>query len=225
AYNCAIWIDKWIFWLSPSYATSIAGIPIYPAYDGAMFYAHLTLAPGLAVFFALIETGFYSHYRRFYWCVQNHGTLLEIEDAQKELEANAASGMRILLALHVAIAVGTLLLAPAIAEALSLMPTQIGIFRFAVVGTAAHAFFLYALILMAYFDMRRRVLILSCLFLVLNAVLTLVTQQMGYSFFGAGYFLAALISAAAAFALAQREFGRLRYLTLVGNNPSTGRSL
>jgi uncharacterized membrane protein len=225
AYNAGIWIDKWIFWMSPSFAIPIRGIPTYPPYDGAMFYAHLTLAPGLAVFFALIETGFYTCYRRFYWVVQNHGTLGEIEEAQKDLEANAANGMRILLILHLAIAVATLLLAPTIAELLSLMPTQIGIFRFAVVGTAAHAIFLYALILLAYFDLRRRALVLASLFLVLNAVLTLGTQYLGYPYFGAGYFLAALISAATAFALAQREFKRLRYLTFVGNNPATGRSL
>lgn len=60
--------------------------------------------------------------------MKNHGTLSEIEEAQAELEANAATGPRILLALHLAI-------------------------------------------------------------------------------------------------IAQREFGRLRYLTFIGNNPSTGRSL
>ena len=225
AYNMAIWIDKWIFWLTPSLAMRISGIPTYPAYDGAMFYAHLTLAPGLAVFFALIETGFYTRYRRYYWFVQNHGTLAEIEIAQKELETTTVRGVRTLLALHLAIAVATLLLAPSIADLLSLMPTQIGIFRFAVVGTAAHAFFLYALILLAYFDLRRRVLFLSCLFLVLNTAFTLGSQYFGYTYFGAGYFLAALISAATAFATAQREFGRLRYLTFIGNNPATGRAL
>ena len=225
AYNCAIWIDKWIFWMSPSFAVPISGIPTYPPYDGAMFYAHLTLAPGLAVFFALVETGFYTCYRRFYWYVQNHGTLAEIEAAQQELEANAAAGLRLLLAIHLAVAVAALLLAPLIAEALSLMPMQIGIFRFAVVGTAAHGFFLYAIILLAYFDLRRRVLVLSSLFLVLNAIFTLASQYVGYSYFGAGYFLAAVLSAAVAFTLAQREMSRLRYLTFIGNNPATGRSL
>ena len=146
-------------------------------------------------------------------------------DAQKELEATTVSGVRTLLALHLALAIATLLLAPGIADLLSLMPTQIGIFRFAVAGTAAHAFFLHALILLTYFDLRRRVLFLSCLFLVLNAAFTLGSQQFGYTYFGAGYFLAALISAAAAFATAQREFGRLRYLTFIGNNPATGRAL
>jgi uncharacterized membrane protein len=102
---------------------------------------------------------------------------------------------------------------------------QIGIFRFAVAKTAAHGFFLYAIILLAYFDLRRRVLVLSSLFLVANAVFTLATQYLGYPYFGAGYFLASVLSAAAAFAFAQRELGRLRYLTFVGNNPATGRAL
>jgi len=225
AYNLAIWVDKWIFWLNPDLAFRVSGLPTYPAYDGAMFYAHLTLAPGLAVFFALVETGFYLRYRRYYWFVQNHGTLAEIEGAQKDLEAVTSSGFRTLLALHAAIAGATLLLAPAIADLLSLMPTQIGIFRFAVIGTAAHAFFLYALILLAYFDLKGRVLLLSGLFLVLNLVFTLASLSFGYTYYGAGYFLAALFSAAAAFIMAQHEFGRLRYLTFVGNNPVTGRAL
>lgn len=58
----------------------------------------------------------------------------------------------------------------------------------------------------------------------LNAVFTLGTQSLGYPYFGAGYFLAAVLAAASAFALAQREFSRLRYLTFIGNNPATGRS-
>ena len=225
AYNAGIWIDKWIFWLSPGYAVSFFGMPAYPAYDGAMFYAHLTLAPGLAVFFALIETGFYARYRRYYWLVRHHGTLAEIREGQEELIAHAAGGARILLALHLAIAAAALLLAPSIATWLNLMPTQIGIFRFAVAGTAAHAFFLYAVILLAYFDLRRRVLLLSVLFLALNAAFTLASQHFGYAYLGAGYFLAALICAVAAMTAAQFEMGRLRYLTFIANNPATGRAL
>ena len=225
AYNAAIWVDKWIFWFSPSFATHTAGLPTYPPYDGAMFYAHLTLVPGLAVFFALVETKFYSQYRRFYWFVQNHGSLKEIEEAQQELIACAASGGRMLLILHLAIAITVLLLAPTIASALSLNLTQIGIFRFAVLGTAAHAFLLYGLILLAYFDLQKRVLMLSILFLVLNAVFTLATQYLGYAYLGAGYFLAALMAATITVTVAHREMARLRYLTFVGNNPATGRTL
>jgi len=225
AYNVAIWIDKWIFWFDPTQKSEVGGLSVFPPYDGAMFLAHLTLVPGLAVFFALVETSFYERYRAFFWAVRNHGTLGEIENAQRELNLETRRGARTLLALHAAVAVGALLVAPLLANVIALSPAQLGIFRFGVIGTAAHGFFLYALILLGYFDMRRRMLVLSLTFLGLNALFTLISQQFGYQFYGAGYFLAALLSAAAAATVATYEFKRLRYLTFIGNNPATGRGL
>lgn len=225
AYNAGIWIDKWILWLSPASNAAPAGLPVYPAYDGAMFFAHLTLAPGLAVFFALVETGFFERYRRFYGLIHGHGTLRDIREAHGALGSEAGRGVRLLTTLHIAIAAVALMLAPVLTELVSLNAGQIGIFRLGVAGTAAHAIFLYALILLAYFDLRRAVLRLSAGFLALNGLLTLASLSLGFRYYGAGYLLAALISAAAAAAVASRELKRLPYLTFIGNNPSTGRRL
>jgi uncharacterized membrane protein len=74
--------------------------------------------------------------------------------------------------------------------------------------------------MLVFFDRRRLFLVLSAGFLVLNAVLTLVSIRLGEDYFGVGYFLATLVTSFLAYHLAVRTFEDLNYLTFIGNNPS-----
>ena len=179
----------------------------------------------IVAFFALVETGFYLRFRRFYWFVQHHGKLAEIERAHSELMADAGRGARMLLALHLALAAAAVLLSPFFVDALTLTPREAVGFRFAVIGGVAHGFLIYALIFLSYFDLRKRALHLATTFLVLNATFGMMNVFVGFPVPGAGYFLAALFAAVAGIFAVRHELKRLRYTTFVANNPSIGRSL
>ena len=56
--------------------------------------------------------------------------------------------------------------------------------------------------------------------MVLNGGLTWVTLEMGFAWYGYGYFLASLLTFVLAYGLCAWNVGRLPYLTFVRNNSS-----
>lgn len=103
---------------------------------------------------------------------------------------------------------------------LDLHASQLGMFRLGVMGSAFHAIFLFLTIVLAYFDLRKPVLLLQCLFFTLNAAATLATLSLGASWYGYGYFFASVVAACTAAAVATNAVSNLPFLTFVANNPA-----
>jgi uncharacterized membrane protein len=219
-YNAAIWIDKWVMWTAPEAVWPASNLVTYPAYDGAMFFAQLTLVPALALFVLSVETSFFDAYRRFYRTIDGHGSWGRIEAAHRDVKETMAAAARRLIVLQICVALFAILLSPGIAMALGIHGQQIGIFRFGVMGSVFHALFLFASIALAYFDLRRQVLIAQCVFFALNAGLTYATMQMGFAWYGYGYFAAAALSFGYAATILIYEVNRLPYATFIANNPA-----
>jgi uncharacterized membrane protein len=128
--------------------------------------------------------------------------------------AKALGGLQLTLALCV------IALSPSLLGMLDLHASQLGMFRLGVMGAAFHAIFLFLTIVLAYFDLRRQVLLVHGLFFALNAGGTLLTLSLGEAWYGYGYVLASVVTAAAAALSAMNAVGRLPYLTFVANNPA-----
>lgn len=219
-YNAAIWIDKWVMWTAPEAVWPKSNLVTFPAYDGAMFFAQLTLVPAFALFVMSVETSFFGAYRRFYRSIDGHGSWGRIEAAHKDILRTMSDAARRMIVLQVCVALFAILLSPGIAMALGIHGQQIGIFRFGVLGSLFHALFLFASIALAYFDLRRQVLIAQLMFLVLNGVLTWTTLQLGFPWYGYGYFAAAALSFGYVAMVLLYEVHRLPYTTFVVNNPA-----
>jgi uncharacterized membrane protein len=65
AYAAGTWADKAILWAFRGTASAGTAFLIYPPYDGAFFYANLTLIPGLVYFTLATETDFHLDLMRF----------------------------------------------------------------------------------------------------------------------------------------------------------------
>jgi uncharacterized membrane protein len=219
-YNAAIWIDKWVMWTAPEAVWPSSNLVTYPMYDGAMFFAQLTLVPALALFVLSVETSFFDAYRRFYRIIDSHGSWGRIEAAHRRILETISAAARKLIVLQICVALFAILLSPGIAMALGIHGQQIGIFRFGVLGSVFHALFLFASIALAYFDLRRQVLIAQCVFFVLNASLTYGAMQLGFAWYGYGYFAASALSFAYAATILMYEVNRLPYATFISNNPA-----
>lgn len=219
-YNGAIWADKFVMWSAPEAVWPPSGLVTYPAYDGAMFFAQLTLIPAFALFVLSVETSFFSVYRRFYRTIENHGTWSQISSAHSVIMSTLASNARRLILLQVCIVLFTLILTPGLATLFGIHGQQIGMFRLGVLGSLFHALFLFTAILLAYFDLRREVLIVQAVFLVTNALFTWMSLQMGFLWYGYGYFLACAVSFALAATIAIAYIRDLPYLTFIVNNPA-----
>lgn len=216
-YNLAIWADKWIMWLSDQATPLANGMRHMPIYDSAVFLAFLTIVPTMSVFVFSLETRFYEEYVRFYRDIQRQADLELIRTNHRRMVAALAAGARNLIVIQTTISALCLMLAPQIFGLLDVDPVGIGIFRAAVLGSYLHGLLLCATIVLSYFDLRLRVLILSAAFAAANAAFTLVTLELGFPFYGYGYFAAALVAFLAGTVVTVRALGQVPYLTFVVN--------
>ncbi len=223
-YNLAIWVDKWIMWLyAPERVVIIPGMPSYPDYDAAMFLACLSIIPGLAMFVLTLETRFFLRYLRFYRDIQKHVNFHRIQKNLDRITSSLSGGLRSLMVLQGGIAIVLLLLSPRLYEAIGFSYTQIGMFRYGVLGAFFHVLLIMQLIILTYFDFRRLVLVLQGFFLVSNALFTSVSLHMGFPFYGSGYFASTLLTFVITYLAMVRYVNDLPYQTFVLNNLSVRR--
>jgi uncharacterized membrane protein len=220
AYAMAVWIDKWVMWLSPQHLTIAGAMPQFPAYDSAMFLAFLTAIPAIALFTIHVETQFHQAYVRLFASIREHAPLTRIMTDQAAIQAIVIAGARNLVVVQTVIALEVAFLAPQLIGAIGGSYLQIGILRLGVLGVAFHAIMLFASTVLLYFDLRHRYLAVQLLFLVLNGGLTFVFSQLGLAWYGYGYFLAALLACLTAVYLTGDALSRLPYHVFVRNNPS-----
>ncbi len=218
--NLAAWSDKWVMWFAPEAERPYHGLISYPAYDGAMFLAYLTLVPGMALFIVAVETEFFEHYKRYYRDIEHHAPLSRIRANQKAIASTLLAAARNLIILQAAVAALAILLVPRLVDAGLLAVGQVGIFRFGSLGATFHALFLFVCVILSYFDLRRDLVRVNLVFLAANAGLTWAFLPLGYPFYGAGYFAAAMIAFLAAYLVLVARVRRLPYLTFVRQNAS-----
>lgn len=220
AANAAIWVDKWIMWMSDIGEKVHGGFVHAPLYDSSMFVACLVIIPALSLFIVHLETDFFESYQRYFGNVRQHATLRRIEESRRSLAEVAQSSLFHIVLIQSALCAIVVLLAPLIADALNLQYRQISILRFGAIAALFQFLFLASSAILLFLDQRARYLALQVLFLVLNAALTYMTIQLGWRFHGMGFFLAALLSSVVAYIVMERTLANLNFLTFIGNNPS-----
>ena len=219
-YNLAIWIEKWIMWTAPESETSLSRLVSYPDYDAAMFLSYLFIVPSLAFFVFSVETSFFEKQLKFFQDIQRHVTFSRTQQNHQALLDDLLGSGRNLLILQCSICITAILLSPHLFELLKINFAQLGIFRFGLLGAMFHIFFQSLLIVLSYFDLRKPVLLLQLFFLVTNGLFTYVTLQMGFPYYGYGYFLACLVTFVATAFTAAHYLNQLPYQAFVRNNAS-----
>lgn len=218
--TAAVWVDKWVFWLSPAGERVDAGLIHAPLYDSAMFIASLVIIPSLAQFVMRLETGFFERYQHYYGTIKAHGTMAQIEASRVRLKSDTLDHLVLITIAQVGICAALVLAAPAIVDMLNLQYRQIAILRYGALGSVFQFIFIAATSMLLFFDRRRLFLMLQVVFLLLNLGLSMLSLAGGEDFYGTGYFLACLIASLIAYVMAERTFANLNYLTFIGNNPS-----
>ena len=110
--------------------------------------------------------------------------------------------------------------APNILSLIGVNLIGLGMFRLGVIGSFFHVLMAFVAVVLAYFDLRRKLLLVYFLLFVTNTVFSLVSVRMGFAYYGYGFFLSALVTLVVAYGLAAWSVGRLPYLTFIANNPS-----
>ncbi len=219
-YNLGVWVDKWIMWFAPERIMQDNKLISYPHYDGAMFLAYLSIVPAIALFTFSIETSFYEKYLRFYQDIRNHAPYDRIKRNAQLLWDTVLDSSRSILLLQLTIGISLILIAPAFLAWIKASPMQLGIFRFGILGAIFHANTMFLIILLSYFDVRMKVLLVATVFFLANSILTWLSMKLGIFWYGWGYAMASIISFGVAYLLLNFHIRQLPYETFIVKNTS-----
>jgi uncharacterized membrane protein len=219
-YNLAIWVDKWIMWFVPEADVGESGLRFYTQYDSAMFIAYLSFVPGMALFIFAIETQFFEKYLKFFRDIKAGANFQKIQNNHRTLINTILENGRNFMVLQLSICVFLILTAPQIFEAFNLSFVQISIYRYGLLGATFHLFALTLMILLSYFDHRKAILYINLAFLLMNIIFTIISAQMGFTYYGFGYFVASLITFVISAITLARYVIKLPYHTFITRNLS-----
>ncbi len=214
-YNTAIWIDKVLFWYSPSGLHVHSYFYTHFPYDSAMFIAYVTILPTLAIFLLRIETDFYLRYKNYYGAILQKAPLDRILERKGEMRDVLLAATRTSAIYQGVVTSAIFILMPFIVALLGIDPDLAPVFRVAVIGAFFHAALVVVMILLLYFDFRGSALFVSAVFLLSNATFTMVTTFGSESWMGFGYLGACVLSLATGLAVFVNRFRNLEYLTFM----------
>jgi len=219
-YNTAVWVDKWIMWHAPESDHSLTKLPLYPNYDSAMFLAYLSIVPSMAMFVMSIETNFFEHYLKFYRDIQQKATLKDIRENHEVLIKAILSSARNFIVFQGCLTVVFILMAGPMFNLFKINFLQISIYRYGVLGSFFQTLTLFINIILSYFDCRRAYMTLQTIFLVTSASFTLAAYNLGFRYYGFGFYLACVLTFVISAVYLMRYVLKLPYHTFVTTNAS-----
>ncbi|MBO6852032.1 MAG: exopolysaccharide Pel transporter PelG, partial [Marinobacter sp.] len=215
-FNAAVWADKVIFWFHPDTSQPIIGmLRASVIYDLPIFLAYLSIIPGMAVFLVRMETDFSEAYDRFYNAVREGDTLARINHFRDQMVIVARNGIYEIFKVQGLTVILLFLWAEEILTAIGISTLYLPLFYIDLVAVSIQLLLLAIQNVLFYLDARGINVTLCTLFFASNIVLTLITIEMGASFYGYGFAGATLISALTGLWLLSRKFDQLEYETFM----------
>lgn len=218
SYNCALWVDKFLFWFTD------AGEQIYrlfyycPVYDSAIYIAYVFTVPSLALFIIRLETDFFIRYKNFYSAINNKFPLWVIQEKKQLMVQSLYRSIAHVIKVQGVITLVVILFAGAIITLLKMEYKQIALLRICALGTFLHVLILFLSIIILYFDFRNLCMGMVILFLITNTVFTYISLVLGFAFYGYGYMFSCLVTLITGFLCFARKIDNLEYITFM-NQP------
>jgi len=193
-YNIAIWIDKVIFWFTPIIGyVVIDKLHASMVYDFPIFLAYLSIIPGMAIFFFRLEVDFAKAYSDFYRAINNHGTLGQIKQHKQAMIDAVKRSIQEILFVQGIFNIFLFLSAEQLFELLLLPKLYLPLFYVDVIGVQLQLGFMSILAYLYYLDRQKEALLYTLAFVLLNALLTWFSIELGPYFYGYGYSVTLLI--------------------------------
>ncbi len=190
-FNLAIWVDKYLFWFTPSTSESVIGpLRSSPLYDIPIFLAYLAILPGMAVFLLRLETDFADYYERFNDAIREGNSLEQIQAVRDQMISYAKYSILEIIKIQAIVVACIFLLGGKLLNLLNISPLYTQMLNIAVIGTSLQIIFLGILNISFYLDKRIEALKLSLLVLILNTLFTSITIYLGPNYYGLGFTVA-----------------------------------
>jgi len=215
-YNIAIWIDKVIFWFTPIVGyVVIDNLHASMVYDFPIFLAYLSIIPGMAIFFFRLEVDFAQSYSDFYRAITSHGTLKQIKRHKQSMIDTVKRSIQEILFVQGMFNIFLFLSAEKLFDLLMLPKLYLPLFYVDVIGVQLQLGFMSILAYLYYLDRQKEALIYTLAFVLLNALLTWISIQLGPYFYGYGYSVALLILFVLSISTLNRILQELDYETFM----------
>lgn len=215
-FNLGVWIDKYIFWYTPSSGEAVIGLfHASIIYDLPIFLAYLSIIPGMAVFLVRMETDFVEYYQKFYDAVRDGGTLDYIQEMRDEMVETARQGIFEIIKIQSMAVLIVFVAGPSLLQAIGISQYYISLLYVDVVAAGLQVVFLGIMNVLFYLDKRMIALILTALFAGLNLILSLLSIYLGATWYGYGFALSLLITVAVGLYWLDRKLAVLEYETFM----------
>jgi uncharacterized membrane protein len=215
-YNLGVWADKFIFWFNPVTSDAVIG-PLRASiiYDPPIFFAYLSIIPGMAVFLLRMEADFVDKCEAFYTAVRNGGTLSEIRLLKKSMIETIKLGFVEIFKVQ-AITAGILIFsAEQVLTSFNISINYRILFSIDVAAVGIQVVLLGIFNVLFYLDKRYSVLGLTLLFFISNVILTLWSQHLGPSYYGYGFAISISLTTLVGFIVLNNKLIRLEYETFM----------
>ena len=192
--NVGIWIDKWLMWFSPNSFTNKLNLVCDLDYSNAMFLASLTVVPSLAFFLFGTETLLDKELLNLFNNIRNKASFQQLTSIHKNMVSNIFNNLIVFIIIQGTITLACFIYAAPILQFFGIPILQLDIFSYGILGNFYQFFTFYLVMMLYYFDRINSILLIYATFLILNCVLTSITIQLGFGYYGIGYFGASIIT-------------------------------
>lgn len=214
-YYLGIWIDKIVFWFTPS-GRFIEGL-FYTNqfYDTSMFLAYLSIIPSIAIFFVHVETDFYLEYAYFFRSVDNKANLTLLNKNIQGIHKSLRTSLISLFKFQTFISVILWYFAHEIIVFMKLPTLMVPIFRYGILGAYLQAFFIFSNIVLLYFLAEKEVLKNYAIFFGTNLILSLITAYGDFKYYGLSYVVSCFFTFVASYVALNKRLSMINIHTFM----------
>ncbi len=216
-YNLGVWIDKIFFWFSSNTGYNIIGkLNASVVYDLPIFLSYLSIIPGMAIFFYRLEADFAEKYELFYKSVREGGTYSEIEDCKDEMVDTIRVMIREVIVVQGIFDLIIYFYSPDIFQMLNMPKLYLPLFHIDLLGVQLQLGFMAMISVLYYMDKKAYAMWASFIFMLTNAVFTMITIKfMGPFYFGYGFAISVFISFLISLFMIRETMRNLEYETFM----------
>lgn len=212
-YTLGLWVDNILMWFSDIGLEILGTYYFSPLYDNAVFLAYLTIIPTMVLFLVSVETDFYNYYKSYFGLANKRGTFKEIKIAENEMVGVLYNHLIYTFEVQTLISATIILLAKPIFKFLNFNYILRNIFRVTSIGTLFNIFILLIILVLLYFEVRKRALLVSFLFFLFNTMFTLYFRYKGVKYYGYGFVIGTFITFCIGVVILSRFLKKISYNT------------
>lgn len=192
-YSAGIWIDKIVLWNYAGSRVEGTYLVLFEHYDITVYFAYLTLIPGLVYFMVFSETNFYVKLRRFLMKISTR-TYTEIQEGKFRLLNSMKGSLREQSLFQGVITAGLMILSGSInVNFLGGLSSTLTL-RLVLAGVFFHLLFLSILTFLFYLERYKEAFITQICFFSVNFGATLYYAGLSIPVYGAGYLISGVLT-------------------------------